>query len=86
MDWAPLQSKGVNGGTYTFVDPETEVGEWLYRIVDVDRSGKSTVLCQAMIDVQSQGEKSFNTVAVGALAALFAGLAFAATQMDPLTR
>ena len=38
-DWAPLNSKGSAGGTYTFIDPESETGDWIYRVVDVDRQG-----------------------------------------------
>ena len=42
-DWAPLNSKGSAGGTYTLIDPESETGDWIYRVVDVDRQGRNTV-------------------------------------------
>jgi len=44
QDWAPLQSKGPKGGSYTYLDPDTLEGDWIYRIVDeVIKSEKSEI-------------------------------------------
>lgn len=79
-----LKSKGSKGGKYSFEDESSQTGEWTYRIVDTDKSGRSTVLCQATVDVQSSGDKTVNTVAVGGLVLIFAGLAFAGLSLDPI--
>jgi len=82
--WAPLQSKGKNGGTYTFVDPESEIGDWIYRVVDVEDDGKSTVLCQALVEVQSKGDQVVQYVTLAGFGVLFAGLMAAGVLFDPL--
>ncbi len=79
-----LKSKGAKGGKYAFVDENSETGEWTYRVVDTERGGKSSQLCQAVVDVQSKSEQTVNTVAVGAIILLIAGLAFAGVSLDPL--
>lgn len=83
-DWAPLNSKGKSGGTYTLIDPESETGDWIYRIVDVDRAGRNTVLCQALVEVQSQGEKVLSTVLAVGFAAIFGGFMAAGVLLDPI--
>lgn len=83
-NWAPLQSKGKEGGVYTFMDPESEVGDWIYRVVDVEADGKSTVLCQAMVEVQSKGEQVVQYVTLAGFGVLFAGLVAAGVFFDPL--
>jgi hypothetical protein len=55
-DWAPLNSQGENGGTYTLLDPDTELGDWIYRVIDVEASGRNTILCQVLVEVQNKGE------------------------------
>lgn len=83
-DMAPLQSKGANGGDYFFIDPTTEEGDWIYRVVDVEKGGKNTVLCQALVEVQSQGEKTLQLAAAVTIGAIFAGLVAAGIAFDPL--
>jgi hypothetical protein len=83
-DSAPLQSKGAKGGDYFFLDPSTSEGEWIYRVVDVEKGGRLTVLCQAMVEVQSKGEKVLQTAATVTFAALFLGAIAAGILFDPL--
>jgi len=83
-DAAPLQSKGAKGGDYFFLDPSTTEGEWIYRVVDVEKGGRLTVLCQAMVEVQSQGEKAVQTAAVAVFATLFVGAVAAGILYDPM--
>ena len=83
-DLAPLQSKGAQGGSYFFMDPSTEEGDWIYRVVDVEKGGRTTVLCQALVEVQSKGEKTLNTVATVLFATLLLGAAAAGIIADPM--
>ena len=35
-------------------DPDTEVGDWIYRVIDVEANGRNTVLCQVLVEVQNR--------------------------------
>jgi len=83
-DWAPLNSKGTNGGTYTLLDPESETGDWIYRVVDVDRAGRNTVLCQALVEVQTQGERILGVALAAGFAVVFGGFMAAGVLLDPI--
>ncbi|CAM9947413.1 unnamed protein product [Chrysoparadoxa australica] len=63
-NYPPLNSKGPDGGTYRFIDPETELGTWIYRVTDVNESGKKNDLCQALVEVQTEGEQAAVKIAV----------------------
>ena len=83
-DWAPLVSKGSNGGSYSIIDPESETGDWIYRVVDCDRAGRNTVLCQALVEVQTAGEKALQYVLAGGFVAVFGGFMAAGSLLDPI--
>ena len=83
-DWAPLVSKGSNGGSYSIIDPESETGDWIYRVVDCDRAGRNTVLCQALVEVQTPGEKALQYVLAGGFVAVFGGFMAAGSLLDPI--
>jgi len=83
-DWAPLNSKGPNGGEYRFLDPTSQLGDWIYRVVDVDREGRNTLLCQVLVELQSEGEKNLQVgLAVGFVAVMGAFIA-AGAIIDPI--
>jgi hypothetical protein len=79
-----LQSKGAAGGQYFFIDPTTSEGDWIYRIVDVENGGRTTVLCQALIEVKSKGEKTLQTVAIASFAVIFGAFCAAGYFLDPV--
>lgn len=83
-DWAPLNSKGPSGGEYRLLDPTSQLGDWIYRVVDVDRAGKTTLLCQVLVEVQSQGEKNFQIIMAGGFGAILLGFAAAGALLDPI--
>lgn len=83
-DWGPLASKGPGGGEYSYIDPETEEGDWIYRVVDEDSKGSAAILCQALVEVQSSGDKLAQTVLLGGFGAIFIGLVVAAVSLDPI--
>jgi len=83
-DWAPLNSKGPSGGTYSFLDPTSETGDWIYRVLDVDRSSRTTVLCQALVEVQTAGEKALSIALVGGFAVVVGGFIAAGVLLDPI--
>ena len=83
-DWAPLNSQGENGGTYTLLDPDTELGDWIYRVIDVEASGRNTILCQVLVEVQNKGEVILQYVGAVGFALLLGGLATYAALLDPV--
>lgn len=80
--YPPLNSKGREGGTYVYVDPDVEPGQYIYRVSDQDKKGKRTILCQVGVEVQSQSEKLKNVLIVGVFGALFVGGAIASLVLD----
>lgn len=83
-DWAPLNSKGPSGGLYTFMDPTSEEGTWIYRVSDVNVGGQKNDLCQALVEVQSSSESVQVKVAVAGIVAVLIGAVGAAALLDPL--
>ena len=82
--WPTLCSKGETGGTYTWSDPDSEEGAWVYRVTDVNKSGAKNDLCQALVEVQSAGEALQVKIAVAAFVLIGAGSIFLANNLDPL--
>merc|ERR1719247_3893167 len=82
--FAPLRSKGPAGGSYVYLDDTAGVGTWVYRILDCDEKGVRTSVCQKLVEIDSESEKTF-TIVVGVLIAGLA-LAFvvAGTLLDPI--
>mmetsp|Transcript_13628 Transcript_13628/g.27159 ORF Transcript_13628/g.27159 Transcript_13628/m.27159 type:complete len:293 (+) Transcript_13628:153-1031(+) len=83
-DWGPLESQGVDGGIYRYMDTSAGPGGWVYRISEVDNKGAESDLCQCLVEIQTAGEKTAGLVAgvgivVIAIAAVAAGI-----LLDPL--
>jgi hypothetical protein len=76
--------QGENGGTYTLLDPDTEVGDWIYRVIDVEANGRNTVLCQVLVEVQNRGEVVLQYVGAAGFAILLGGLMTYASFLDPV--
>mmetsp|Transcript_15546 Transcript_15546/g.23159 ORF Transcript_15546/g.23159 Transcript_15546/m.23159 type:complete len:255 (+) Transcript_15546:15-779(+) len=83
-DCAPLNSKGPQGGVYTFIDPNSEKGTWIYRVSDVGVNGEKNDLCQALIEVQDESEAIQAKIAVAAIGLVIAGVVFSAFLIDPM--
>jgi len=83
-DWAPLKSQGENGGTYTLLDPDTELGDWIYRVIDVEANGRNSILCQVLVEVQPKGEVILQYIGAVGFATLLGGLCVYASILDPV--
>lgn len=83
-DWAPLKSKGVFGGAYTYTDVEAEEGEFLYRVVSQETDGTRTITCQVGITVESGGQQLQTKIIVGVSIALFASFLAIGATLDPI--
>ncbi|GMH91512.1 hypothetical protein TrVE_jg7265 [Triparma verrucosa] len=83
-DWKPLISQSSSGGTYRYTDDSVSLGGWVYRVSEVSPSGVESDLCQALLEVQSQGEKLQGILAVVGFGIIAAGAVFTGITMDPL--
>lgn len=81
--YPPLNSKGTEGGFYTYIDQDVEPGIYSYRVVDINEKGQRSALCQAGVDVISSGDKLKTKVAVGAFIAFATGAVIATTVFGP---
>lgn len=80
---ATLQSKGINGGRYRYIDALTAPGSWIYCIKDCDSGNKSDILCQCFVEVQTETESKVQYgLAVGFLG-FFIVMASIGYSLDP---
>lgn len=83
-NYPPLNSKGPEGGFYSFIDEGVEPGQYIYRVTDEDKRKKRVLLCQAGVEVLSKADKLKNTVLIGAFGALVVAGIIASTIYEPL--
>merc|ERR1719453_228654 len=82
--FSPLRTKGPAGGSYVYLDDEAGVGTWVYRILDCDTTGTRSAVCQKLVEIDSQSEKTFTLVVGGVIFGL-ALVAFAVGILsDPI--
>jgi hypothetical protein len=84
MDWGPLQSKGVEGGVYRFLDTTCAPGSWVYRISEVDNSGKENDVCQCLVDVQTPEEQRGAVIAAVGISVVAILSVVAGILLDPM--
>ncbi len=83
-NFPPLNTKGPQGGFYSFIDEDVEPGQYIYRITDQDKKNKRMLLCQAGVEVLSKGEKFKNVAVVAVFGALFVGGVLASVLYEPM--
>jgi hypothetical protein len=82
--FAPLRTKGPNGGDYVYLDDTAAPGTWVYRIVDCDTQGRRAAICQKLVEIDSQSEQTATLVLGGVIFSLaVAGFIFGIVT-DPL--
>merc|ERR1719424_530324 len=82
--FAPLRTKGVDGGDYVYLDDTAEPGTWVYRILDCDTRGTRSAVCQKLVEVDAQSETT-QTIVIGAAFLVLAGaLVAAGIFADPI--
>lgn len=83
--FAPLKTKGVRGGDYTYLDDSVPgPGTWVYRVLDCDNRGKRSSVCQKLVEVDSKSEQNFTLIVGGAFVLLAAALTAAGIFADPI--
>jgi len=83
-DWGPLASKGPQGGSYRYLDSTISPGGWVYRITEVEQSGSTNDICQALVDVQTEEEQRGAIVAAVGIVAFAVAAVGAGLLLDPV--
>jgi len=85
-NFAPLKTKGANGGTYVYLDAESglEPGTWVYRILDCDTSGVKSAMCQKLVEIESKDEQQATFIVGTFIAGLALVLIAAGIFIDPI--
>ncbi|GMH94086.1 hypothetical protein TL16_g12803, partial [Triparma laevis f. inornata] len=83
-DWKPLISQSTTGGTYRYTDDTVSLGGWVYRVSEVSPSQVESDLCQALVEVQSKGEKLQGVIAAVGFGIIAIGSVVAGVTLDPM--
>jgi len=79
-----LQSKGPDGGSYTFIDSSNPPpGTWIYRVSDVSKEKKVNDLAQCMVDVEDSNDRSTQKIALAVLVVLGVACVLLGVTLDP---
>lgn len=82
-DWSSLATKGIDGGVYRFLDDTAGPGGWVYRITEVENSGRESDISQCLVEIQTKEEQMGTVIAAGGLGALLVALVVAGVALDP---
>lgn len=82
-DWGPLQSKGLEGGVYRYLDTTVSPGGWVYRVTEVDNFGSESDLCQCLVEVQTEEEQAAAKIAAIGIVAIGVLAVAAGLILDP---
>jgi len=82
-DFAPLNSQGSSGGSYTYIDDESTEGEWVYRVLADETGGRKYSVCQVGVVIQSNSEQLQTKLSLAAAALLMAGVVAGGVLLDP---
>lgn len=84
--FAPLKTKGQQGGTYVYLDADSglQPGTWVYRILDCDTSGVKSAMCQKLVEIESQSEQMQTIILGVGIAAIAAVLVGVGLFLDPI--
>jgi len=77
-------NSGQTNGDYSYVDPGSEPGVWVYRVQEEDIDGKRMTLSQTIIEVPSNSDKAKTLVAGGLIVAFLAAATYLGQAVDPM--
>lgn len=80
--FAPLASKGLDGGTYRYLDEGLPPGGWVYRITEVDGDAEND-LSQCLVELQTPEEQRTQLIALGGIIAFAVAAIAAGVLFDP---
>jgi len=91
-DWSEIASYKTFGalasqgdGIYRYLDETPEAGnDYVYRITEVGTSGENNDLCQALVEIETKGQKLQGLVAGVGFALIAIGGIFAGITLDPM--
>ena len=83
-NWGPLVSKGLEGGTYRYLDDSVSPGGWVYRVTECENNGRENDICQTLIDVQTAEEQRGAVIAAVSIGVIGAAAVAAGIILDPV--
>ena len=91
-DWDVIASYETYGalasqgdGIYRFMDETAEVGnDYVYRITEVGTDGSTNDMCQALVEIETSGEKIQGLIAGVGIVLIAIGGIFLGVTLDPL--
>jgi len=83
--FAPLKTKGVDGGEYSYLDDTVPgPGNYVYRICDEDTTGQRSAICQKLVEIEDASEQTQTLIVGGFLALLAVVIVGAGIASDPI--
>jgi len=83
--FAPLKTKGVSGGEYSYLDDTVPgPGTYVYRICDQDTTGARSAICQKLVEIEDASEQTQTLIIGGFIAVLAVALVAAGIASDPI--
>lgn len=82
-DWNSLASQGPEGGVYRFLDDTAGPGSWVYRVTECEKNGRTSDICQCLVEVQTKEEQMGQKIAAGGIVAVLGSLIVAGALLDP---
>lgn len=83
-NYGPLQSKGVDGGVYRFLDEEVGPGDWVYRVTECETNGNENDLSQCLVEIKTKEEQQGALITLAAFAAVAVAAVIAGVALDPV--
>jgi hypothetical protein len=80
---AELPSQGIDGGLYKYFDDGAGLGGWVYRVTEVEKSGRESDISQCLVEIQSKEEQQGAVIAAAGIVVLLVGLVVAGVVLDP---
>jgi hypothetical protein len=82
--YGPLQSQGVDGGVYRFLDEGVGAGAWVYRITECESNGDENDMSQCLVDIKTKEEQKGALMTLAAFAAVAVAAVIAGVLLDPV--
>ena len=85
QDYGPLQSKGLDGGVYRYLDNSgLEPGGYFYRITECEVGGLENDLSQCLVELQTEEEQRGAVIAAIGVVAVLLVAVIAGAVLDPV--
>ncbi|GKY91838.1 hypothetical protein MPSEU_000155400 [Mayamaea pseudoterrestris] len=82
--YGPLQSQGVEGGVYRYLDEGVGAGGWVYRVTECESNGAENDLSQCLVNIETKEEQQGALITLAAFGAVAVAAVIAGITLDPV--